>query len=229
MLAEGILLVNDGSLLLKMMGGQLENKGYHVSLTDSPEEALEWLTTRHIGLVVMKLNGRQTDRLAVMHMVKELDRGTKLIIMGESTHLSPEMLEMAADDYILLPCRAAAIWRRLFATLKTALPQPAQLQEQDDLVHPLNRRVLNNLGLMFLDLRAQLTFINEGLKTLHYRTNSKLDNEVEAVFQDAFRKSRTLIRMAEEFLHKIQHQDPALPSKNLLNLREEAVGPSWRS
>ena len=128
MLAEEILLVNDGSLLLKMMGGQLENKGYHVSLTDSPEEALEWLTTRHVGLVVMKLNGRQTDRLAVMHMVKELDRGTKLIIMGESTHLSPEMLEMAADDYILLPCRAAAIWRRLFATLTTALPQPAQLQ-----------------------------------------------------------------------------------------------------
>jgi signal transduction histidine kinase len=224
MLAEEVLLVNDGSLLLKMMGGQLENKGYHVSLTDSPEEALVWLSTRHVVLVVMKLNGQQTDRLAVMHMVKELNRGTKLIIMGESGHLSPEMLELEAEDYILLPCRAAAIWRRLLATLNTASAQPAR-SAKNDLVHPVNWRVLNKLGLMFHDLRGQLTSISEGLKTLRRRTNGRLDNEVEAIFQDTFRKSRTVIRMAEEFLQKIQHQNPALSSNNLVDLREEVVGP----
>jgi len=54
MLAEEILLVNDGSVLLKMIGGLLESKGYALHLTDSPEEAQELLSSRNIMLVVMK-------------------------------------------------------------------------------------------------------------------------------------------------------------------------------
>jgi DNA-binding NtrC family response regulator len=120
MLTEEILMVNDGSLLLQIMGGLLESKGYHINLTYSPEEALVLLSTRHVMLVVMKLDAQQTDRLAVMHMVKELNGGAKLIIIGESTYLPAEIFEIEADDYILLPCQAAEIWRRLLSSLKTA-------------------------------------------------------------------------------------------------------------
>src|SRR5271157_2206966 len=87
MVPEEILIVNDGSLLLQMVGGLLENKGYQLSLTDSPEEALVLLNSRNIILAVIKLNGQQPDRMALMHMVKELDAGTKLILMGDQTRL----------------------------------------------------------------------------------------------------------------------------------------------
>jgi len=224
MLTEEVLLVNDGSLLLKMMGGLLENKGYHISLTDSPEDALALLSTRNIVLVVMKLNGQQADRLAVTHMVKELNGGTKLIIMGESAHLPAEIFEVEADDYILLPCRSSAIWRRLLSSLKTAAPsQPASPQK--DPVHPLNRRALNNLGLMFHDVRKHLTSITEGLKILDRRTNGRLDHEAETIFQETFRKSHALITMTEEFLQKFQNQDPVQWPTKLVDLREDVVAP----
>ncbi len=129
MLAEEILMVNDGSLLLKMMGGLLESRGYHISLTDSPEEALVLLSTRHIVLVVMKMNGQETDRLAVAHMVRELNDGTKMVFMGESTHLPAEIFEIEADDYILLPCRGAEIWRRLLNSLKSVPSRPVRSPE----------------------------------------------------------------------------------------------------
>jgi signal transduction histidine kinase len=224
MLAEEILMVNDSSLLLKMMGGLLESKGYHIDLTDSPEEALEMLSTKHFMLVVMKLNGQQTDRLAVMHMVKELNGGTKLIIMGESTYLPAEIFEIEADDYILLPCRIADIWRRLLSTLETAPSKPV-LSREDGLTHPLNRRVINNLGLMFHDIRGLLTSISEGLKILHHRTYGRLESEVETIFQETFRRSRTLISMAEEFLQKFQIQNAVPSSTNLMDLQEDVVGP----
>ncbi|MEJ2091087.1 MAG: hybrid sensor histidine kinase/response regulator [Syntrophobacterales bacterium] len=224
MLTEEILIVNDGSLLLKMMGGLLENKGYHISLTESPEDALALLSTRHIVLVVIKLNGQQTDRMAVTHMVKELNGGTKLIIMGESAHLPAASFEVEADDYILLPCRSSEIWRRLVSILETVAPsQPAIPQK--DLVHPLNRRVLNNLGLMFHDVRGHLTSITEDLETLDRRTHGRFGQEVDTIFQETFRKSRTLISMAEEFLYKFQNQDPVQWSTSLVDLREDVVAP----
>ena len=224
MLAEEILLVNDGSLLLKMMGGLLENKGYHISLTDSPEDALILLSTRHIVLAVMKLNGQQSDRLAVTHMVKELNGGTKLVIMGESAHLPAAIFEVEADDYILLPCRSSEIWRRLSSSLKTAAPsQPTRPRK--DLVHPLNRRVLNNLGLMFHDVRGHLTDITEGLKILDRRTQGRLGQDVDSIFQETLSKSRSLIGMADEFLKKFQVQEEVLNAARLVDLREEVVAP----
>jgi CheY-like chemotaxis protein len=224
MLAAEILMVNDGSRLLKMIGGLLENKGYRLNLTDSSEEALELLSSRNIMLVVMKINGRQTDRLALLHMVKELHGKAKLTILGESTHLPADIFEVDADDYILLPCRIAEIWRRLISSIKTAPCQPA-LPLESDLPHPLNQRVINNLGLMFHDLRGLLTSVDEGLKTLRRRTNGKLAGELENVFQETFRKSRTLISMADEFLQKFQNRPEILSSANLVDLREDVVGP----
>ena len=224
MLTEEILLVNDGSLLLKMMGGLLENKGYHISLTDTPEDALVLLSTRNIVMVVMKLNGQQADRLAVTHMVKEVNGGTKLIIMGESAHLPAEIFEVEADDYILLPCRSSEIWRRLLSLLKTAAPSPPAWP-QVDLVHPLNQRVLNNLGLLFHDVRGHLTSIAEGLKILDRRTNGRLDQKTEVIFQETFRRSRTLITITEEFLHKFHSQDPVQWPKKLVDLHEDVVAP----
>ena len=224
MLAEEILIVNDGSLLLKMMGSLLENKGYHLNLTDSPEEALALLNTRQVRLVVMKLNGQQTDRLAVMHMAKELNGGAKLIIMGEVEHLPADIFEVGADDYILLPCRAAEIWRRVLSSLETASSKPVSTRE-DGLAHPVNQRVLNNLGLMFHDLRHHLTSISEGLKILRRRSNDRWEGEVETIFQETHRRSRTLINMAEEFLEKIQTQNSIPLSPNLVGFREDVVGP----
>ncbi len=225
MIPEEILIVNDGSLLLKMMGGLLENKGYQVSLTDSPEDALVMLSSRNIILVVMKLNGRQTDRLAVMHMVKELNSGTRLIAVGDQAQLPAEVFEIDADDYIILPCRIAEVWRRLSLCLELPASLPEVTQEDGEM-HPVNQRVLQNLGLMFHDLRGLLTSINEGMRLLDRRINGTCDREVETIFQKTYQKTRTLLDVSEEFLQKF-HNGKKLrqaPGERV-DLREDVIDP----
>jgi signal transduction histidine kinase len=224
MIPEEILIVNDGSLLLKLMGGLLEHKGYHLSLTDSPEEALVLLSSRNIMLVVMKLNGQQTDRLAVMHMVKELNSGTKLIVLGDQDHLPPEIFEIQADDYVILPCRVAEIWRRLALCLDMPAALPA-LSQEDGLLHPVNHRVLHNLGLMFHDMRGLLTSVHEGMKLLDRRMDGRFDGEVEAIFQKTYQKTRTLLGLCDDFFNKFQKSHHLQADSDRVDLGEDVIEP----
>ncbi len=224
MIPEEILIVNDGSLLLKMIGGLLEHKGYHLSLTDSPEEALVRLSSRNIVLVVIKLNGRQNDRLAVMHMVKELNGGTKLIVVGEQGHLPAEIFEIEAEDYVILPCRVAEIWRRLARCLEAPVTVPG-FSPKEGLMHPVNHRVFHNLGLMFHDMRGLLTAVNEGMKLLDRRLEGHCGDETEAIFQKTFQKTRTLLGVCDDFFGKFQHACPARDAADLVDLREDVIEP----
>jgi K+-sensing histidine kinase KdpD len=78
---------------------------------------------------------------------------------------------------------------------------------------------------MFHDVRGHLTSINEGLKTLDRRTNVRLNQKEDTIFQETLRRSHTLITMAEEFLHKFQSQDPVKWPASLVDLREDVVAP----
>jgi two-component system sensor histidine kinase/response regulator len=224
MIPEEILIVNDGSLLLKMIGGLLEHKGYHLSLTDSPEEALVRLSSRNIVLVVMKLNGRQPDRLAVLHMVKELNGGTKLIVVGDQDRLPAEIFEIDADDYVILPCRVAEIWRRLARCLEAPVTLPG-VPREDGLIHPVNQRVFHNLGLMFHDMRGLLTSVNEGMKILDRRMDGRLGDETEAVFQKTYQKTRTLLDVCEDFFGKFQNCDRTRDVSDRVDLQEDVIYP----
>jgi K+-sensing histidine kinase KdpD len=224
MVPEEILIVNDGSLLLKMIGGLLEHKGYHLSLTDSPEEALERLSSRNIVLVVMKLNGRQDDRLAMLHMVKEINGDTKLVVVGDQAHLPVEIFEIDADDYVILPCRVAEIWRRLARCLEESATVP-EVSQEDGLMHPANQRVFHNLGLMFHDMRGLLTSVNEGMKLLDRKMDGRCDDEMETIFQKTFQKTRTLMGVCDDFFAKFQDNERTHAINDQVDLREDVINP----
>ena len=224
MIPEEILVVNDGSLLLRMMGGLLEHRGYQLSLTDAPEDALVLLSSRNIILVVMKMNGRQNDRLAVMHMLKEMNSGTKLVVVGDQAHLPAEIFEIEADDYVILPCPVAEVWRRLVLCLESPVSQPEESRDSS-ILHPANQRALDNLGLMFHDMRGLLTSINEGMKLLDRRMNGRLGQEEEAIFQKTCQKTRTLLNVSEEFLQKFRRHRFSSVGHDLVDLREDVIDP----
>ena len=224
MIPEEILIVNDGSLLLKMIGGLLEHKGYHLSLTDSPEEALVRLSSRNIVLVVIKLTGRQTDRLAVMHMVKELNGGTKLIVVGDQAHLPVEIFEIDADDYVILPCRVAEIWRRLARCLEEPATLPG-VPREDGLMHPVNQRVVHSLGLIFHDMRGLLTSVNEGMRLLDGRMSGRFGGEVEVIFQKTYQKTRALMGVCEDFFGKFASDKRTEVFSDQVDLQEDVINP----
>jgi signal transduction histidine kinase len=224
MLTEEILVVNDGSLLLQMIGGLFQNRGYQLNLTDSPEEALVLLATRNIVLVVLKLDGPQPDRLAVLQAVKELNGAVRLVIVGEATHLPPEIFEVEADDYILLPCRIADLWRRLNRCLEAPAPSAVSTvasRQPDELLHPVNQRVLSNLSLLFHDLQGLLTAINEGMNSLERHLDGRFGEEVEAIFQQTFRKTQVLMTLSTEFFQKFRQR----PRSERVDLIEEVIEP----
>lgn len=222
--APEILLINDGSRLLNMMGVLLAHQGYRLHLTDSPEEGLELLSSRRLRLVVIKINGRDTPRLALLHLVREMQAGARLIILGEAAGLPADIFEIEADDYLLLPCRVAEIRRRLLAAL-TSAPAPAAPTREDDVPHPVNQRVLHNLKRLFHDLRERLTSMDEGLSTLRRRTRGRPAGELEDLFQDLRRHSRTLIRMTEAFLEKVEDRPQARPAAKLVDLWPQTADP----
>ena len=224
MIPGKVLIVNDGTPLLKTVGGLLADKGYPLSLTDSPEDALVWLTTRKISLVVMKLNGQPIHRLAVLHFVKEFRPGTRLIIMGHQAQLPAEIFEIEADDYVILPCRMAEIWRRLSLCLEAPASKPKATGENLSM-HPVNQAVLYNLGLMFHDMRGLLTSITEGMKLMERRINGKMGQKAEAIFQKTFQKTLTLTGLTEEFLQKFQKPYKTQTGPERLDLRRDIIDP----
>ena len=169
--------------------------------------------------MILKLNGGQTDRLAVMQMVKELNPRTKLVVLGDEAHLPAEIFEIEADDYVLLPCRMAEIWRRLSRCLEPIPGKPAVFQENHR-VRPINQKVFHNLRLKFLDMQNQATSIARSLELLKHKLNGRSDREVETIFQETFQSTRTLIEIAEGFLQKFLPENHPETSPCCLDLQQ---------
>jgi len=219
---EKIILVNDGSPILQTIGEALESKGCSASVTDTAEDALEELSTRFFDLVIMKVNREQTDRLAVLNVVEELNPESRLIIVSEDACLPMEAYQIEVDDYILMPCRSAELWRRISNCLKTVkgerlasptptrpgvqtpvplpLETPAQTQARLDAI---NRRVLQKLGLMFHDVRGSLVAIAAGLELLKRQAQGKLGDDFDHLLEETGSKTHKLLAVTEEFIENL--------------------------
>jgi DNA-binding response OmpR family regulator len=202
MIPKEILAVNDGAPLLQAVGGLFATRNYRFSLTDSPEDALVLLNTRDFHLVVMKINGKQIDRLSVMHMVKELNPGTKLVILADKAHPPVEIFEIMADDYILLPCRLMEIWRRLVNCLEPSSRRPAVFRE-NRLMYLVNQQIFKNLGLLFQEMQDQAFALADGWELLNLELDGRLDRELEVSCQAICEHTRTLKSMTEELSKKL--------------------------
>jgi signal transduction histidine kinase len=224
MTPDEILVVNDGSLLLQMMSCLLESRGYPLSLTDSPEEALVRLSARKVHLVILKLNGGQMDRLAVMQMVKEVNPRAKLVILGEGAHLPAEIFEIEADDYVLLPCRPMEVWSRIMSCLK-ATGQTSTVAAIQEKANAVNGRILNKLGLLFHDLRGGLVSLGSALKHMERKAQGKIGTEVDQLLQDTRHKASHLEGLLEQFLRHAVFSDDYSKAPEACDLREDVVEP----
>ena len=123
---EDILIVNDGSPFLKTIGLLLADKGHRTCVTNSPSEALGELARKYFRLVIVKLQEKTADSLALLKAVKDLNPKARLIILGEDARLPVEAFQIAVEDYILLPCRPVEVWRRITSCLKALRAPPSR-------------------------------------------------------------------------------------------------------
>ncbi|MDD3581564.1 MAG: response regulator [Desulfobacca sp.] len=107
-----ILIINDGSVLLGLMGQRLEARGCRTYLANEPVQVLEIVSTKDLYLAVVGLNGKH-QWLAVIHMIKEISPQMKFILVGTHELLRVAACEIEANDYITMPCSSAQLCRRL--------------------------------------------------------------------------------------------------------------------
>ena len=74
-----ILLISDGTNLLRTIGWVLEYKGFTVKTTASPEAALEALVKKNYDLVVAKLTTENLDGLDILKRAKRLNPEVKVV------------------------------------------------------------------------------------------------------------------------------------------------------
>ncbi len=196
MLPDEILLINDGSFLLRMLAKRLEERGYATWCTDAPEQALEILSNQEFDLVVIKLSEEDADRLAVLPMVKELSPETKLVIISDSEFLPIEVFEADFDDYISVPCSPMKLWRRLAMFLE----EPITNQQQELFLHPANYRIVHRLVANLQEIHQNLRAGEAGLRDLQEKVAHQQATELAANLDDAHQQNSQSIFLVEKLL-----------------------------
>jgi DNA-binding response OmpR family regulator len=199
---DGILLINDGSFLLRMVARRLERRGYPIWLTDVPVQALEMLDNYDFDLVVIKLSEEDGHRLAVLQMVKELCPEAKLAIISDSEFLPIEVFEADFDDYISVPCSLNKLWRRLVVFLEEPVANGEGL-----FLHPANYRVVHRLVANLQEIHQNLRDGEAGLLRLQEKVAHQQSMDLAANLEDAHQKNSQSIFLVEKMLTNFTGHD----------------------
>ena len=206
MLDNAILLINDGSFLLRMMGRRLESKGYPTWVTEDPEQALEILSNYDFDLVVVKLTEEDAARLAVLQMIKDLCPDAKLVIISDSEFLPIEVFEADFDDYISVPCTPNKLWRRLAIFLEEQVDQ-----QQNLFLHPANYRIVHRLVANLQEIYQNLRDGETGLKMLQeqasHQASHQASRDLAANLENAHQKNSQSIFLVEKMLTNFTGHD----------------------
>jgi signal transduction histidine kinase len=221
---EDILIVNDGSTFLKTLGLLLADKGHRTCVTDSPLEALTELTRKYFRLVIVKLPGKTADAPPLLKAVQDLNPEARLIILGEDARFPVEAFKLAADDYILLPCRPVEVWRRITGCLK-ALPGAAAPEAIQGKLNAANGRVLTKLSLLFHDLRGGLVSLQTAVKLSRRLAQGQLDADADRLLEDAGQKADGLQALLEGFWRQAIRCQESDADLDICHIREDVVAP----
>ena len=115
-----ILLIGDGTNLLKTIGWVLEYKGFAVKVTATPEAALEALVKKNYDLVIAKLTAADRESLDILQRARRLNPEVKIMVVSGNNDaiFPPEAYELEVDDYLLMPVSPTELWRRVIHCLE---------------------------------------------------------------------------------------------------------------
>ena len=124
-MAEKILLVDDDTVMLKLMGILIqENTSYDLVATNNPLEGLELAAHNDFDLVITDMKMPYVDGMEILEAVKRVRSDVPVIVMSaySSLEASREVMQKGASDYIIMPVKReqmlvaiekALLWKRL--------------------------------------------------------------------------------------------------------------------
>ncbi len=199
-----ILLIGDGTNLLKTIGWVLEYKGYAAKMTASPEDALEALVRKNYDLVIAKVTTDDMEGLDILQRAKRLNPEVKVMVVSgnHGAILPPEAYQLDIDDYLLLPVSPTELWRRVNRCLEgrevvdiQPIPGSTGSSANCDQAGP-------QMMLMLHDLRGSMVSTAASLKLVARGTYGAMSENARAKLREVTGRINQIIRLSEDFIDK---------------------------
>ncbi|MBI4644426.1 MAG: hybrid sensor histidine kinase/response regulator, partial [Deltaproteobacteria bacterium] len=227
MAAFEILLLSDGSSLFRTIAWALESKGYGVAAVSSPEAAIKTLAVKNYDLLIARLTLDPQGGMDVIKRARKLNPETRIMVVGGDNQVAfpLDAYRLKIDDYVLMPCSPAELWRRVASCLGSLAARPPQSDSQVRLA-AINERVLNKLAIMFHDLRSSLVSTSAALKLLMRGSQGYLDEAATQKIQEIYSQVKKIVGVSEEYMVQLLsgNNDVTLGAE-LLDLKQEIVEP----
>lgn len=145
-----ILVVDDESSVLEVVGLYLKREGYHVRSARDGQEALKAIWEQRPSLIILDLMLPKVDGTEIMRRIRDDEDNPVPVIMLTARGQEIDRiygLELGADDYVVKPFSPAELMARVKAVLRRSQIGQARLIgeqkiEYDGLeIDPLTRQV----------------------------------------------------------------------------------------
>lgn len=227
MAAFEILMLSDGSSLFRTLAWALESKGYGVAAVSSPEAAIESLAFKNYDLLIAKLALDSHSGMDVVKRARKLNPETRIIAVGGDRQVAfpLDAYRLKLDDYILMPCSPAELWRRVAGCLGSLQAVTSQSDSQVQLA-AINERVLNKLALMFHDIRSSMVSTSAALKLLIRGAHGNMNEGAAQKIQEVHSRVKKIVGLSEEYMTQLLsgNNDVSLGAE-LLDLKKEIIEP----
>jgi len=227
MAAFEIILLSDGSSLFRTIAWALESKGCGVTTVSSPEAAIETLAIKNYDLLIASLTLDPQGGMDVVKRGRKLNPETRIMVVGGDNQVAfpLEAYRLKIDDYVLMPCSPAELWRRVASCLGSLAARTQQIDSQVRLA-AINERVLNKLGIMVHDLRSSMVSTSAALKLLMRGNQGYMDEAATQKVREIYSRVKKIIGVSEEYMVQLLsgNNDVTLGTE-LLNLNQEIVEP----
>ncbi len=221
-----ILLIGDGTNLLKTIGWVLDYKGFAVKVTASPEASLEAMVKKNYDLVIARLSMDDRESLDMLKRARRFNPEVKIMaVSGDNAAVFPlEAYELDIDDYILMPVSPAELWRRVSRCL----------EDRDVLDLQPERRTASarrsataepQMMLMSHDVRGAMVATAASLKLMARGTYGELNEIAKAKLHEAAGRIEAAIHLIEDSLGRSLADHLAATDEDVLNLTEDIVDP----
>ncbi len=223
-----ILLIGDGTDLLKTIGWVLDYKGFAVKVTANPEAALEALVKKNYDLVIAKLTTENMESLDILTRAKRLNPEVKLMVVsGNNDAIFPlEAYQVDVDDYLLMPVSPVELWRRVSYCLEGREVmdlQPISGTAASDRTGDVGE---SQMMLMFHDIRGSMISTAAALKLMARGTYGEMGDKAKAKLQEATARIEKTIHLTEDFISKsLTDHRPLEREGDCLDLTEDIVEP----